>query len=108
MVKLFIDDERQPPNAGWLVARNFENAVAIMTQYRDTLTDVSFDNDLGLRLEGRDALKFLVDNAIAVTHINIHSQNHIAERWMLDYVQQAMRLHVYPEVKLTTIKFLEG
>lgn len=74
MTKLFIDDERRPPNADWLVVRNFEDAATLMTQYRDTLTDVSFDNDLGLHVERRDALKFPVNNAIAVTHINIHSQ----------------------------------
>ncbi len=52
--KIFLDDERDPPDDGWLVVRNVQDACAAVEQ-RGFPLHVSFDNDLGSTgPEGRD------------------------------------------------------
>lgn len=62
--RLFLDDDRAPPNDGeeWLIARTFEEATYLVNQYGYP-SFVSFDNDLGEgRIEGRDFAKWLVNH----------------------------------------------
>ena len=49
-LKLFLDDEREPPNDGcdWLIVRNIREAVHVLTMHWNKIDFISFDHDLGL------------------------------------------------------------
>lgn len=44
--KLFIDDERQPPDESWLVVRSSNEAIEFVKKY-GMPSFISFDHDLG-------------------------------------------------------------
>jgi len=66
--KLFLDDERFPPNDRneWLIVRTVEEAQNLILKIYgdgDIIKFISFDNDLGDGLkEGYDLAKWLVDS----------------------------------------------
>lgn len=86
--KLFLDDERFPPDDGaqWTIVRTFEQAVDWVQTY-GCPSFISFDNDLGVdeqgnnRLEGWHFARWLVeydlDNNVIPDNFEfyVHSQN---------------------------------
>lgn len=52
MIRLWLDDVRKPP-VGWTWARNYEEAVRLMTEH--TVSEASLDHDLGCCRECQDA-----------------------------------------------------
>lgn len=88
-MKIFLDDERwpvlahefgyEPDISGWfndsingepvlrfhgsdiIVCRTVESAMAVLCQYREDVTSIMFDNDLGTDFEGKDFAKQLID-----------------------------------------------
>lgn len=61
MTALFLDDERFPPNDGrqWIIVRTVPQAVRWIKTH-GLPEHLSFDNDLGLTLEGRHLAMWLV------------------------------------------------
>ena len=58
--RLFLDDERDPPDGDWVIARSVADAIAIVEKHGFPVL-VSFDNDLGHgEPEGRDFAKWLM------------------------------------------------
>jgi len=47
-MKLYLDDLRNPPDASWTLARNIREAMRLCQFYKDTITHMSLDHDLGL------------------------------------------------------------
>lgn len=52
IIKLFVDDERDPPSSDWLVARTYKEAIDILTEYHVNI--LSLDHDLGTKKDGYD------------------------------------------------------
>lgn len=92
-MKLFLDDERNPYVAyemtgnpvyldtDWVIVRDFD-AFKFHITVKEFPEMVSFDNDLGLGLEGYDCAKFLVDYCLD-EHMElpkwmVHSANPVA------------------------------
>lgn len=81
-MRLYIDDERNPPSRKWEVARSLE-AVEWYLDNIGTPLYISFDHDLGDKVPtGYDIAKMLVerqlDGKIDLSHvkqINVHSAN---------------------------------
>ena len=62
-MKLFLDDIRNPPDCSWVVARSYNEAIALVEQHGFP-QEVSFDHDLGLvdcPLTGFSFAKYLVN-----------------------------------------------
>ncbi|KGM36187.1 cyclic-phosphate processing receiver domain-containing protein [Inquilinus limosus] len=91
-MRLFLDDERPPPNDGndWVIARTYFDAVAKTVECwlaGDLLTYVSFDHDLGEGPNGAEFADFLVmndveNNGALLPHdftYYVHSQNPIGK-----------------------------
>jgi len=58
--KLYLDDERNPPIDGFLIARSFKEARNLLI--RDGFpTFISFDHDLGEGGTGYDFAKYLIE-----------------------------------------------
>lgn len=49
-VRIYLDDTRKTPN-GWIRAYNYDDAIALLTQYKGRVAAMSFDHDLGLDWE---------------------------------------------------------
>jgi len=66
MYKLFLDDIRIPNEGGWIIARDMNEAIAIVSE-KGCPDVVSFDHDLGedelgnIRPTGYDFAKYLVE-----------------------------------------------
>lgn len=84
--KLFLDDLRDPVDRECVIARSYDEAVALILE-RGMPMDISFDNDLGPSpaKEGRDLAKWLVeadlDGVIAIPAgftFHVHSANPVA------------------------------
>ena len=83
-VRLYLDDERTPKNAGFVVVRNYQDFVDWidthgMPAYISFDHDIaSYDND-GNEKTGLDAAKYVVDycidNDVACPEFNVHSAN---------------------------------
>jgi hypothetical protein len=81
MYKMFIDDEREPAQAGWTVVRTSADAIR-MVQTRGWPSDISFDHDLGgddtSMVFVRWAVDRMIDAGIGIPfHWYVHSQNPI-------------------------------
>lgn len=83
---LFLDDERFPPEDGreWVVVRSVARAIAWIKAH-GLPSHLSFDNDLGMRVEGRHLALWLVrvDGELDGTWLpddfsyTVHSQNSV-------------------------------
>lgn len=83
--RLFIDDEREPPNDGhdWVVARSSYEAIRIVAQ-KEIPTFISFDHDLGGNDTSMVFLKWLADACLEYRRgftfeYYVHSQNPIGK-----------------------------
>ncbi|SRR6266481_1255006 len=94
MYKLFLDDERQPPDDGssWIIVRSYEEAIKFIDEHGSP-GYISFDNDLGPnQKEGIDLAKWLIekdlDNNCRFLLVDfdfyVHSQNPVAARLIED------------------------
>lgn len=108
-MKLFVDDERDPPNDNepWFIVRNY-------TAFYNFLRDfgcpdfISFDHDLGENTPtGFDIAKLLVDYDMDYDIINqdfkfyVHSQNPVGKVNIERYLSQ------YLEMKFNEVAFKE-
>ena len=53
-MKIWLDDLRLPPATDWLWARDKDDFVALIEEF-GLPSEISFDHDLGINLEGGDA-----------------------------------------------------
>jgi hypothetical protein len=80
--KLFLDDERFPPEDGelWIIVRNYAEFLRCITIY-GLPSFISFDHDLGEGKDGYDCAKWLVeicmDCDVDIPDFYVHSQNPI-------------------------------
>lgn len=81
-MRLFIDDERNPPSRKWEVARSLEAVVWYLDNIGTPLY-ISFDHDLGDSVPtGYDIAHLLIERSLdgkidltKVKQINVHSAN---------------------------------
>lgn len=96
--QLFLDDERDPPTQGsWVVVRSVAQAVRHILAH-GAPNYVSFDNDLGRRLEGRHLARWLVRRDVQAQgqflpetfDFYVHSQNSVngIEGVLREYLNQ--------------------
>jgi hypothetical protein len=71
---IWVDDIRTPtiPEATW--CRTYASAIEAIEKANDTLI-LCLDHDLGEEKTGYDICKYLVENSIPVSLIQIHSAN---------------------------------
>jgi hypothetical protein len=100
--KLFLDDERDPPDGVWTVARTFEEATAIVLD-RGLPEYISFDHDLGVNSDGTlartgaDFARWIgdfaleTDNNLGGFQWYVHSQNPIGRENIEAYLRSLIR-----------------
>lgn len=82
MLKLFIDDIREPPDSSYKVARSYKEAEDFLNSCRVLPSHISFDHDLGEDKSGYDIAKLIVnlylDNIVTIPDgftFKVHSMN---------------------------------
>lgn len=100
-VRIFLDDERFPPNeAGLLIARSYSVFKAIlddMVYFNDKMEYVSFDHDLATPETGLDCAKLLVeydmDHGIMANNFSfyVHSQNPVGKLNIESYLNSYLK-----------------
>jgi hypothetical protein len=63
MIKLYIDDLRQPPDNTWVVTRSYQETVDYI-ETNGLPATISFDHDLGLEESGYDIAKWIVEQML--------------------------------------------
>ena len=83
-MKLWVDDLRDPPDPEWMVARNYQEAIAILEL--GLVVTVSFDHDLGEEKDGHDILTWLEEqiyyDKIQPPIMTVHSANPVGRKQM--------------------------
>lgn len=96
-MRIFLDDERWPPNGCWHIARRmFDIEVLISTN--QPISFISFDHDLGDNVPtGMDIAKYLVeldmDQGIFANDFDfyVHSQNPVGAENIRSYMNQYLK-----------------
>lgn len=52
-MRLFLDDIRKEPK-GWILCKTADEAIALIDAFKNNITHISFDHDLGIGLDGND------------------------------------------------------
>ena len=102
MVKLYLDDIRDPKDPGFIVVRSYEEAVSFVLE-NGAPDYISFDHDLGIdpgviEKTGYDFAKWLVeadmDGKIDIPihfRFNVHSANPIGASNIESYLKNYLR-----------------
>lgn len=97
MYKLFLDDERMPPDGEWTIVRSYDEAVAIITHH-GIPSYMSFDHDLGSDKTGMDVAKWIcyyaLDNNFDLSSMifYVHSQNPVGRDNIQSYLDNFMKV----------------
>lgn len=100
MLKVFVDDRRACPQAGFNCFKSYEETIRFFTMFK-SIEMISLDYDLNQAKNGLDILKYMYDHQIKVQHINIHTTHLIGLQRMQTYVVEH-----FEGVKLTFHKYL--
>jgi len=88
MIKLYVDDERTPPD-GWILAKNYKEAIDILIKEEGNIYALSLDHDLGgigtNEKNGNDIAQWLEKQVYtkgykAPRHLHSHSMNPVGKR----------------------------
>lgn len=75
-MKLWVDDEREPPDATWHTAQSARHALEALMAHEGRIKTVSLDHDLGDGPTGYDLLKTLEQYQVPLpADMRIHSQS---------------------------------
>ena len=108
-MKLFVDDLRDPWNTTWDTARSYPEAVACIQKYKNEITHLSLDNDLGTQKEGKDIIQVLkaMDQEgsfkLSDLTVYIHTGSPAAGKCMMDALDGRVK-----DVQFTDYFFLMG
>lgn len=79
----------------WIHAKNFDDFVNLISTNNLPPYIISFDNDLGERLEGIDCAKWLskwcIDNKQKVPLFIVHSQNNVVNKRIYDELNDTIK-----------------
>lgn len=102
MVRLFVDDVRNPPEDGspWILARSYEQAIGLFLEHG--IPDyISFDHDLGMGPTGYDLVKWMVEQHLeglikfpSNFTFKVHSANPVGAENITNYLNNFMK-HEY-------------
>lgn len=94
MIKLFVDDVRNPPDDSWTVARSYSEAEAHI--HSGEVEEISFDHDLGEEKTGYDLAKLIERRAfdfILPPIWYVHSANPVGRGNIQIAMRSAERLY---------------
>jgi len=109
MMKIFLDDIRNPPDSTWTLVRSYDDFVKLVLTTFKPITIISFDHDLGMigRMEapsGMDAAKFFIDEvqhdpklAENLDEIIVHSWNPIGAENILSIFKSAKKHGIFKD-----------
>ena len=110
MIKLYLDDIREPKNSGYEIVRSFEEAVEFVQKF-GIPNHISFDHDLGcnengvIYRSGYDFAKWLIeidlDNVITFPNdftFNVYSANPVGK----EYIQSILDNYLNFKIKTTS------
>ena len=95
MVNIYIDDIRKAPK-GFLLAKNYNDAIDLIEKNKDNLNIVSFDHDLGCFVGGKeytgyDIALYMCENSISPKTIRLNTANIVGRKNMYQLFEGAKR-----------------
>ena len=105
-MRIFIDDERLPlpsEDGLWTVVRDPQEAIALIEAHFNSITHLSFDNDLQHELEGRHILSRIIGSPVqeglempSLQEIRVHSANTPSAEAMMRLAENAVSAGILP------------
>lgn len=99
-LKVWLDDERSPPNDAWIHVKNYQDCIQLLKTNR--VQEISLDHDLGQNLSGYDVAKFIelqaANNVKPPNKIHCHSQNPVGKQYILNTINHAYAIY-YQNIK---------
>jgi len=87
-LKLFVDDTKPVPY-GFILANSADEAISLCEQHH--FEQISLDFNLGFRKKtGLDFMKEFIKRGFYVSHINIHSDDLIGVRYIIEEINLAI------------------
>lgn len=96
-MKIFVDDVRMAPDETYTTCRDYDDACATISFFKEYLELVDLDYDLGYSSSGNgmDILKYMKENNIKPKNFKIHTGSAVGRGLMLDYIKG-----FFPESKI--------
>jgi len=84
MIKLYVDDERNPPSNEWILIKNHRDTIQFLIDNEGKIDTLSLDHDLGIGASGYHIAKWIEEkvykeNYIPPKHLYCHSQNPVGK-----------------------------
>ena len=93
-MKLFVDDTREFPSAGYECCRDSRTAILLLSIMEFEF--ITLDYNLGGEDTGMEILYWMKENSVSVPHINIHSNHIFGREKMRKFCKEN-----FPDTKLT-------
>jgi hypothetical protein len=82
-ISIYVDDIRTPISQGYVICRNYDEAIDVLKNTDNKIDFISLDHDLGDDSKsGYDICKFIVENNIKIPFINLHTSNPVGRNNM--------------------------
>jgi hypothetical protein len=111
-MRIWLDDERPPPNDNWQICWNFYSVQQIVQRFAFP-NHISFDHDLGEELTGHDVAKWLIQRDILWHSMpddfsyTVHSQNPVGAANIKGVLDRYLRFKSENESYAGSWKFRE-
>jgi hypothetical protein len=83
MLRIWLDDTRKAPR-GWLWVKSYSVCKLLIVVFRDCITDISFDHDLGTEKDGNDIAllieRMAYEKKLKPLRWEVHSANPVGGR----------------------------
>lgn len=86
-MKIFVDDIREPPSPDWIICRNTNSAMELITllwsqEAAVLFEEISLDHDLGGEDNTRYIVNFFCTHNFWPKKIYVHTANFTAREWI--------------------------
>lgn len=96
-MRIYLDDIREPKTSGWTIVRTANEAINLIKKYRNEITEISFDHDLGDdEMTGYDVAKWIEAECffgMKCPKWNIHSANPVGAKNIKMAMEAAERMN---------------
>jgi hypothetical protein len=94
-MRLWIDDERPMPTQYTHHALGSSAAIGFLARYRDGLSVISFDHDLGGDDTSRPVMLFMIENGIWPDTLRFHTANPVGREWIVGMAERYAPAETY-------------
>jgi hypothetical protein len=96
-LKLWVDDERDPPDETWDWVTTSEAAIALLDVFQKEIGTwcprevISFDHDLGGDDTTRPVVLWMIEHGFRFNEYRVHTANPVGREWLEGMIERYLR-----------------